>query len=196
MSHWLYHTDGLILADWPSGDTGRRFDIFTDRLGLIAAQAIGVREIKSKLRYHLQTPAAVQISLVRGRGGWRIVYADTSPFSLTRAKFNLAKLAAAARCLKLLGRVVPAAGRRPRVWREISGAYQFLARAGLTEAELADFELLTIWRILTALGYSQILPTLVPFAAAPWSKKLIIAFGLERQAALLIVEQALYHSHL
>ncbi len=192
MSHWLYHTEGLILTGWPNGETGRRFDIFTDRLGRITAQATGVRELKSKLRYHLQELTAVRISLVRGRGDWRIVYAET----IQVKSFNLTERQTIARLFQLLARLIIDEGRRWPVWQEIFSAYHLISQTSLAPAELADFELLVVWRILTALGYCQASPPLTPFATAPWSQKLISDFNGHRQAALLVVEQALYHSHL
>ena len=210
MSHSLYHTEGIILGSWPSGETSRLFDIFTNRLGRVMAMATGVRELKSKLRYHLQDLAAVQVSLVRGRGPWRIVHAETiqsrfnlditkSRFDLGQEKvepFDLVERQTIARIFKLLARLIIDEGRRRTVWREVFGAYHFLAQTSFTPVELADFELLVVWRILTALGYCENSVTLAPFAVRPWDKLLISDFNPARQAALLIVEQALYHSHL
>jgi len=202
MSHLLYHTEGLILASWPSGETGRLFDLFTERLGRVTGLAIGVRELKSKLRYHLQTLTAVQVSLVRGRGPWRIIYAETlalrfGPKDLKKVEpFNPIEQQVVARIFKLLTRLIVEEGRRQRVWREVSNAYHFLSQISLAPAGLADFELLVVWRILTALGYCESSLALAPFATVPFTESLIADFGASRATALLIVEQALYHSHL
>ena len=192
MAHFLYHTDGFILGSRPSGEAGRWFDLFTNRFGRVRALAAGVREFKSKLRYSLSELALVKISLVRGRGVWRIVYVE----AIQAKPFDQAARQAAARLFKLLVRLVIDEGRRRRVWQEIFGAYRFLSQTSFTPVELADFELLVVWRILAALGYCQTSPRLAPFASRPWDKLLISDFNVARATARLIVDQALYHSHL
>lgn len=193
MSRYLYHTDGLILASWPVGEADCRLDIFTARLGRIAARAPGVRELKSKLRYHLQILTLARLAFVRGAGGWRVVHA--APLFEFGRPWSDGKRAAAARLLSLLSRFVVAPGRLARVWREAASAYQFLLNEALS-GETADFELLATWRLLVVLGYGQASPALAPFAGRPWERSLISDFSAVRQKAFLVVEQALYHSHL
>lgn len=184
------------MASRPLGEASRLFDIFTARLGRVTALAAGVRELKSKLHYHLQELAAVRVSLVRGRGLWRIVHAESFCFPLALSMLGPERRVVAARLLGLLSRLVVDEGRRGRVWREASDACRFLSHELLTASELANFELLAVWRLLATLGYCETSLILVPFAVAPWRRTLVLAFEPHRQLALPIVEQALYHSHL
>jgi len=200
MPNCLYHTDGLILGSWPTGESSRLFQIFTERLGRVTALAAGVRELKSKLRYSLIESDLVKISLVRGRGVWRIINVEPR-FNL--GDFNKieplecgpAKRAAAARLCRLLIRFVVDEGRRANVWREAESAYEFLMAETFSPEALANFELLAMLRLLETLGYCETSPLLRPLGA-PWQLTKVETFTSHRQTALAIVEQALYHSHL
>jgi len=68
----IYHTEGIILASTPTGESDRFFQILTPDLGLIPAVARGSRALTSKLRYHLVDHAHVGLDLVRGKGAWTI----------------------------------------------------------------------------------------------------------------------------
>ncbi|MBI2097544.1 MAG: DNA repair protein RecO [Candidatus Vogelbacteria bacterium] len=205
MSRFFYHTDGLILGSQPVGESSRLFQIFTERLGRVTALAAGVRELKSKLRYSLTELNLVRFSLVRGRGVWRIVCTETiqprfDPGDFKKVepfKTDSKKLAAAARFLNLLSRLVVDEGRRANVWREAASAYEFLMAETFSSEALANFEILASLRILETLGYCELPPLLRSLAAAmPWQLTKVGAFTPHRQTALAIIEQALYHSHL
>lgn len=202
MANYLYHTDGLILGSRPTGESGRLFQIFTERLGRVTALAAGIRELKSKLRYSLIESDLVKISLVRGRGVWRIINAEPR-FNLGDFKkaepleCDPAKRTAAARLCRLLIRFVVDQGRRANVWREAESAYEFLMAETFSPEALANFELLAVLRLLETLGYCETTPLLRPLAAAaPWRLAEVETFTPHRPAALAIIEQALYHSHL
>ncbi len=205
MSRFLYHTDGLILGSQPVGEASRFFRIFTERLGRVTALAAGIRELKSKLRHSLIELSLVKISLVRGRGGWRIVSAEPiqSRFDLEDLKkvepfkTDSKKLVATARFLNLLSRLVVDEGRRAGVWREAASAYEFLMLENFSPETLANFELLAALRLLAALGYCELPAPLRPLAPVrSWQLAEIEALTPYRQTALVIIEQALYHSHL
>lgn len=206
MPNCLYHTDGLILVSRPAGESSRLFQIFTERFGRVTALAVGVRELKSKLRYHLQDLCLARFALVRGRAGWQIVYAEPIRFNLEDFKKveplkggigGPEKRDAAARLCRLLVRFVVGEGRRVNVWREAASAYEFLVAETFSPEALVNFELLASLRLLETLGYCESPPPLRPLAAAaPWQLAKVETFTSHRQTALAVVERALYHSHL
>src|SRR3989344_2568587 len=68
----IYSTEGLILRSRDVGEASKVLSLFTKELGLIHARAQGVREGRSKLRYHLQDFSLASFDLVRGKNGWRV----------------------------------------------------------------------------------------------------------------------------
>ena len=67
-----YNTEALILGSWESGESDRVFALFTRDFGLVRARATAVRAERSKMRYALQSYAHANVSLVRGKRGWRL----------------------------------------------------------------------------------------------------------------------------
>ncbi|MBI4276578.1 DNA repair protein RecO [Candidatus Uhrbacteria bacterium] len=78
-------TNAIILRRTNLRDADRIYTLYTERLGKVEAIATGVRKIKSKLCAHLEPCGVVQVTLVRGRMGWRIVNArrETSYLNIT-----------------------------------------------------------------------------------------------------------------
>ena len=72
MSHHLYRTEGFVLSSEPRGENSKKFLILTEHLGKISAVASGSRKLNSKTRSFLQEGALVDISLLKGKTGWRI----------------------------------------------------------------------------------------------------------------------------
>lgn len=76
MSHRLYHTEAILLGSRPYGEANRLLYLLTPDLGLVLTAVQGVRQASSKLRGHLLDYCHLRISLVRGRGIWRLTGAE------------------------------------------------------------------------------------------------------------------------
>ena len=76
MSHPIYQTTGFVVKGVNNGESNKTFHLLTPDLGLIIGHAQAVRELKSKLRYHLQEATLLSLGLVRGKDIWRIVHAE------------------------------------------------------------------------------------------------------------------------
>ena len=76
MAHAVHTTEALVLSSAGVQDADKLFWLFTEDLGLLFASARSVREEKSKLRFALQDLSLTNVSLVRGRGLWRITGAQ------------------------------------------------------------------------------------------------------------------------
>ncbi|MBU1159875.1 DNA repair protein RecO, partial [Patescibacteria group bacterium] len=77
MSHIIYQTEGIILRKSNFGEADRILTIFTEKFGKISAVAQGVRYLKSKLRYNLETMSRSRIGLVASKKtDWRIIDAE------------------------------------------------------------------------------------------------------------------------
>ena len=75
MAYHIYHTEAIILGAQAMGDGDRIFSLYTRDLGVLFAHAKSVREGRSRLRYALQTFAHVEVDLIRGKHGWKIISA-------------------------------------------------------------------------------------------------------------------------
>lgn len=69
----VYNTKAVIIKGFNRSEKDRFFRIFTKDLGLIDAVSISSREGKSKLRYSLQDLSLIDLSVVLGSGGFRII---------------------------------------------------------------------------------------------------------------------------
>lgn len=67
-----YETRGIVLSRAPFGETHAQLALLTPDLGLIWARAAGLRRSGGKLAHALPTFAESDVTLVRGREGWRV----------------------------------------------------------------------------------------------------------------------------
>jgi len=80
-----YSTPALVLAVYRRRESAVVLSLLTRDHGLITASAQGVRRLGSKLRYSLTQFSVSEVVLVRGRGGWSVVNAQ----SLSQPFFDL-----------------------------------------------------------------------------------------------------------
>lgn len=149
MNH-KYHTDGCIVRAEPQGESDMFFSIFTSELGLVKAKATSVRKLESKMRYTLQPYSFVSVSLVEGKGSWRITNAD-SIHSTENLSHDSLKIFV--RALKLLERLVQGIEVDSHLYDIVKDAHTFLAKNNLSKDEQEDFECLLVLKILRTLGY-------------------------------------------
>lgn len=72
MSYQTYTTKAIVCGSFDNNTADKSFLLFTRRGGMLYATARSVREERSKQRYALQVFSRINISLVRGKQGWRI----------------------------------------------------------------------------------------------------------------------------
>ena len=72
MAH-LYHSKAYILEIKKSKEKDVMLVMFTEEFGFIRAMVKSVRDIKSKLKYHIRTLGRINLSLVKGKEMWRVV---------------------------------------------------------------------------------------------------------------------------
>ncbi|MEA1929869.1 MAG: DNA repair protein RecO [Patescibacteria group bacterium] len=77
MSHHLHHTQGILIHSRSYGEANRLLYLLTPDLGLVLVAAQGVRQSYSKLRGQLSNYSQLRLSLVRGRGVWRLTAAES-----------------------------------------------------------------------------------------------------------------------
>lgn len=194
MSYHIYNTDGIVLAGADTGESNRYYHIFTRELGLVVAFAQGVRELKSKLRYHLSDFSYLSLSLVRGKDVWRVTNAETEP----RFKKSLAhdgKRSLVATIAMFLKRFLHGEERNERLFNAVEDSFLFIEHEELDTEELKAAEMLFISRILSTLGYWGD-ASLEPILLAPLSRPLLAETYAARQRFLKEINRALKESHL
>lgn len=72
MSHHIYHTQGLIVAVKPKGETDLFLKVFTRDFGMVVATAQGARKMVSKNRFGLGLYTMPEFDLIKTRESFRI----------------------------------------------------------------------------------------------------------------------------
>lgn len=148
--HHIYETDAYVLKTIPQGEADMFVSLFTESLGMIRATAKGIRYEKSKLRFAVQEYARVTVSLVRGKGTWRLTNAQTD--TLLANALTPDALGVIARVFKLLERLLSGEEADPTLFALLDGGIEFL-KTCTTEEMLRDTESVLVLRLLHQLGY-------------------------------------------
>lgn len=91
--HTLHTTSAFVLTRYEHGESSYVYKLFTRELGLLYVHGQSVREIKNRNRYALSTHHRVEVTVVRGRGVWRLTGARMSggvPDTASRKVLSLA----------------------------------------------------------------------------------------------------------
>jgi recombinational DNA repair protein (RecF pathway) len=136
-----------VLASRESGESDRALVLYTKDFGLVRARATAARTERSRMRYALQSYTLANVSLVRGRRGWRLAGA----IAMRNAAGDTRGVGAFARISELVVRLVHG---------EEHNAYLYAALAeahGALMHEKADafgtIEMVCVARMLYSLGY-------------------------------------------
>ena len=157
-----------MLGNTSSGEANYSINLFTKDFGLIVAHAQGVREIKSKLRYHLQYLLYSDIDLVLGRGGWRITNAaEKKNFSSIFFHKNEIQrhMIIIARVASLLRRLLRGEEKNEPLFKDVVAGFTLLSSGELPEEDARAVEIVIVMRILNHLGYWGEDAVLSPFLA-------------------------------
>jgi DNA repair protein RecO len=104
--HHIYHTEGIILGSKNFKEASKYFYILTCDLGLVYAEAQGIRKISSKLRFVLQEFNYVKLDFVQRKNIWRITNAVKTN-ELEDLNKDFTKLKIVANIARLLLRLLP-----------------------------------------------------------------------------------------
>jgi len=196
MPHSLYRTEGLILGSKNLGEANRLIYLLTPGLGLVTAVAQGVRNLSSKLRYHLQDFSWGEFILVRGRDYWRLTGTESNNLSVNLLE-DPSRRGVFLRICRLLYRLIRGEGNQRNLFFDLKTSFHFLSQQTFDRETLFQYELLLALRLLHHLGYVEELkllkflgPNLV------WGERILNYSRTERVIMLQAVNQALHHSQL
>ncbi len=149
--HHIHHTEAFVLGSRPKGEDSKILILYTRELGLVYAHVQGIRKLSSKLRFTLQDLSRANVDLVRGKEIWRVTTA--SPIhSHTIVTHSPKSERIITHIASLLIRLVTGEEANEEVFRAIARAYDLLS-AGNDSTDYRMIELLSVARILVALGY-------------------------------------------
>ena len=142
-----YQTDVLVLGSREQGEADRTYTLYTRDFGLVRARASAVRSEKSKMRYALQNYSRANVSLVKGKRGWRIAGARAGEGIPATA--DARGVSALARVSELVQRLVQGEGHNEYLFETLIEAHNAFLKGG----EVPTMEIMCVARVLYALGY-------------------------------------------
>ena len=186
-----YQTDSLILGSRESGEADRLYTLFTKDFGLVRARATSVRSEKSKMRYALQNYSRANVSLVKGRRGWRL--AGATP--IAGAHGDLQSVAAFGRISELVMRLVHGEEVNPYLFSALAEGHAALMREDCEAFGM--IEIVCVARVLYALGYisAEALETAL-FTHTAYTGESLIEAETMRDKLLSSINKAMTETHL
>ncbi len=139
MSHAVHTTNAIVLSSTDVQDADKLFWLLTEDFGLIFASAKSIREETSKLRYVLQDLSNVQVSVVKGRGIWRVTGAQSTGVSKLKGE----KIKIFGRVAAITKRLMPTDEVNKEIFSTLLNSREKIDKA----------ENLTVARVLFHLGY-------------------------------------------
>ncbi len=199
----IYNTEGIILGSGDIGEANKFIYIFSEQFGLISATAQSVRQIKSKLRFGLQKFTIANISLVRGRGVWRITNVEFKQNLYYEFRKNKDKLKTLISILVLIKKLLAGEKYNERLYKIIRRSISFLKKKDLSKEEISDFENIVLIRVLHNLGYfdenkkikGKIIYRKI-IESSSWNKKILQEIRDFNGEIIKDINNALYNTHL
>ncbi len=189
-------TRALVLRAHPLRESDRLVELFTRECGLLRAVGASVREARSKLRFALEPFSLIDVTLVRGRGVWRVRGASAE-LSLYRSLKDFPdKMRLVASVMRLLGRLVAGEEQNTPLFDTIVDAFTLLPDLPLELEELKAFESILVLRVFSELGYRLPKPQWQRYLTGVLERGLCREFIPDRPAAVKLVNEVLAQTQL
>lgn len=187
--HHIYHTEGFILKSVNSSEANKTYYIFTRDFGLVKATAQGVRLLKSKLKASLDAFSKAEVSLVRGKGLWRIVGAKKIFNYKDIAGTEDDALGFVSRILLLLLRLIHGEEKNEELFDNLDRAFSLFDCTALKD----ELEILSVATILYNLGHIKDHEGVLSVGISPESLDIVKA---NKKKLLFEINNAINESHL
>jgi DNA repair protein RecO len=150
----IYRTKAIVIAEKSIKDDDKYLFLLTKDFGLIRASALGIRKNLSKLKFALQVFSIADISLVRGKSGYRITNAqiEKNVFYVDNSKDFIKSLS---QVFNLLQRLIQGEEFNPEIYNHTESViYYFIKEFKSFYIQKAqDLEIILVSKILYELGY-------------------------------------------
>lgn len=187
-----YHTEAIILKAADFKESNKLYHLFTEKFGLILANAQGVRFLKSKLRYGLQEYSLSDVSVVRTGDIWKITNSVPKKNFYFEHREDKKKLDVILRTSSFLRRFLHGEEEGGALYRELKNA--FLHLPDVEEGNEAAFEGTLLVRILGQLGILKHSHKIPEILNAPDIERSISKFVEQKQTALYALNASLEES--
>lgn len=169
--HHIHHTEAIVLGGYARGEADRQIVLYTRELGLVRADARGMRKVASKLRFALQPYMIAQVDLITTKAAYR---AGSTDLIASLDSPDMATLTVLHRVATLVRRLVPEQEKNEALYEAIIEVINFLSiknkeknnektaikqdvdtssSVGVAIVDTTSLELLAVFRILFHLGY-------------------------------------------
>lgn len=151
MSYAIYQTPAFVLKTKNIRESNKLVYLYTQKFGLIYASMQSLRELKSKMRYHIHTGAYLTVDLVEGKNIWRIVGAheEKSAFHLVGTPWHSLFSVFSDTLVRLCDSEEPNDG----LWQSLDNFMNHTDH--FYEVYVSEIELVVMIEFLYALGYWQ-----------------------------------------
>lgn len=186
-----YQTEALVLGNRELGEADRMIVFFTRDFGLVRARASSIRAEYSKMRYAVQDYARAEVSLVKGKRGWRLAGAT----ALKSATGSRKCISTFARIAELTIRLVHGEEQNDYLFAVLAEAHEALMREDVEAS--ATIEIVCVARVLYALGYlsTEALETAL-FTHTAYEHEHVLEAETKRDQILSSINKAIAETHL
>jgi DNA repair protein RecO len=153
--HHIHRTRAFVLKSFQTKEADSSVVLLTENLGVIRAVAQGARKMESKMRQSIQDFSIVNVALVSGRTGWRLVNAGFIKNVYIDIK-NKNLLESVCKVFNLINRLIAGEMEDKKIFDESLNFTDFaiLNQEKFSDnSEILSFEVLFLARILYYLGY-------------------------------------------
>lgn len=192
--HHIYHTEGIILGSRNFKEANKYFYILTRDLGLVYAEAEGIRKISSKLRFVLQDFSYVKVDLVKRKNLWRITSAIKTN-ELDFLKKDFLKLKIFGNINRLLIRLLPEQENNEKLFTDFLEGLKTFEKTD-NKNDFKNIEIILVLKILHNLGYLNGEGIFSDNIASPIANEFLLDVSKNKTLILRQINKALRESHL
>jgi recombinational DNA repair protein (RecF pathway) len=186
MAYVTYTTDALVCGTFDRNTADRSYRLFTRELGMLYADARSVRIEASKQRQALQDFSLIRVSLVKGKGGWKIgSVTETKNYYSTAS--NQAARGSVVKVIRLVRRFVAGEEMHVSLFDECVTALEFFSRQ---HTDRKCYEHIFMQRVLAELGYIKLSDVPKDIAAVPLAELSSDVVCTHDKAIALSIERA------
>ncbi len=182
-----YNTKSILIHSYLLAEDDRAFVLYTERFGLLHARAFSIRKEKAKLKGMLSAYLELDLTLIRGKAGWRIIELSGARCALRYIESS--KLRDFFKLLKFLLANSPKEEQSERLFDSLSSALSLLKM--LSGKDRSAFYNALLYDILSALGYAE--RDFQFFSAGKFQRDL---YDLQKPKILERINKAKARSHL
>jgi DNA repair protein RecO len=152
MAYVTYTTEAIVCGTYDRNTADRSYRLFTRELGMLYADARSVRKEESKQRQALSDFSHIKVSLVKGKGGWKIGSVVEIKNYYGYAVDQAAR-GSVVKIIRLIRRFVTGEEAQASLFDEYIKALDFFSTE---HSERKCFEHVFMQRILAQLGYIKL----------------------------------------